>query len=145
MGEKELELYNPFRKMKKFEREMDKYFSDWKPFDFEGFGKLNARMPLVNVKDKENKVVVEAEMPGVNKKDIKVNVDEHFLSISAKESKRTEKKSKGTYYSEASSQNFFRRLPLPKEVLPKKAKYEYRNGVLEIEIPKANAGKGKKR
>ncbi|MCY0883058.1 MAG: Hsp20/alpha crystallin family protein [Acidianus infernus] len=78
------------------------------------------RKPLVDVVEKENEIKVIAELPGVNKEDIKVRVNGNKLIISAKSEDRQ-------YYTE---------VELPAEVDEKSAKAVYRNGVLEVTLQK---------
>jgi len=81
--------------------------------------------------EEENKVIVKAEIPGVNKEDIEVSVDDGILRIKAE--KKEEKKEKGL--SEFIYGKFERQVKLP-EVNAENINAEYKDGILKLEIPK---------
>jgi HSP20 family protein len=112
---------------------IDDFFPSLK---FPEFSKLKMRAPLINIQDKGPMLFVSAELPGVDKKSIKLNIDEGSISIGAKQSKSIEKKGKKSYYSEFTSQSFFRKVSLPAEVKPQTASWKFNNGLLEVEIEK---------
>lgn len=103
------------------------------------------RKPLVDIRDMGKNIVVRAELPGVEKKDISLEARDNFLSISseAKHAKKEEKKD--YFYQERSFQRFFRRIPLPAEVVAGKSKAELKNGILEIILPKKTPSKDAKK
>ena len=107
--------------------------------DFWSFPELgfeSVRTPLVNVEDKGKELVVTAEIPGMKKDDIHVDVEDDSLTISAKRSGVDEEKSKNYYRYERSSSSFLRRISLPESVESEKADAEYKQGVLTIVLPK---------
>lgn len=131
----EIELWDPFRKKKSILGEFDDFFSCISiptKFSINGI----ARQPLIDVKENGKNFEIKAELPGIEKKDLKVKIGEQLVSLSA--STKTEKgeKSKGFYYSERAKQSFYRSFSLPKKINPKKAKVEFKNGLLEIVAPK---------
>jgi HSP20 family protein len=98
-------------------------------------------VPKVDVIDRENEILVKAEMPGVKKEDIRVSLVGNVITIKG-ETKREEKEEKGDYYRcEISRGEFSRMLTLPADVDETKAKAELRDGVLEISLPKTEATK----
>ncbi len=107
----------------------------------EGF--VSVKSPKIDLWEDENKVVVEAELPGVNKKDVKLSINENTLTIKAVSKKEEEKKGKNYYYAERSYGEFVRTIDLPAGVDYKKAEAEFKNGVLEITIPKTKEAKEK--
>lgn len=111
--------------------------------DFPKMRLSNIRTPLVNVKDKGKVLEVTAELPGVEKKDIKINVFEDSVSIGAEQNIGKEQKEKSYYYKERSFQSFFRQVPLPSTVKPETAKAEYKNGILKIDLQKKSISKPK--
>ncbi len=134
----EPELWDPFRQMRRVRRRM---FEMFPTPDF--FGDI--RQPLVDVIDKGKTLHVAAELPGMDKKDIDINVEETSIEIKAKAKQETkkEKKKEGYYFHERSYQSFYRRIPLPAEVNAKSAKAEFKNGILTVELPKKKAKKSK--
>ncbi len=94
-------------------------------------------VPRVDIKDKGNSFVVEADMPSVDKKDIDLKVSDDTITIKA-EKTRTEERSDGSFYSkERSSSGYYRMVRLPEEVDASSAKASYKDGTLTIEVKKA--------
>lgn len=93
--------------------------------------------PYVDVVDRDKDVVVTADMPGVDKKDIKINVRGDMLEISAERKMEHEEKEKGYLRHERSYNRFYRSIRLPAPVIKEKAKASFNNGVLEVTLPKA--------
>jgi HSP20 family protein len=105
------------------------------PMPFEG------RMPKVDVIDRDEEVVVRAEVPGVEKDDLDVSLSENALTIKG-ETKHEEKEEKGDYHrSEISRGAFTRTVMLPAVVDTDKAKAEFKDGVLELTMPKVEKTK----
>ena len=99
------------------------------------------RAPRMDVYETNGEVVAEAELPGVNPKDIEVEVKDNILRIEAKGEEKKEDKKKGYYRKETSSRYYKRACPLPLEVLGDKADASYEGGILKVTIPKAKPKK----
>ncbi len=82
-------------------------------------------------------------MPGLEKQDIKINLIEDRLEISAETKREEEKKEKGYVYRERRAGSYYRAISLPSPVDPDNAKASYKNGVLEIKMPKTELKKKK--
>jgi HSP20 family protein len=87
------------------------------------------REPLVDVIEEEDKVKVVAEVPGVEREDIKLDATDTELTISVENPQR----------------RYYKKVDLPARVEPDKAKASYRNGVLEVILPKVEPSKPKGR
>ena len=99
--------------------------------------------PAVDVYESNDKVVVKTELPGMTNKDIEVDVLGDTLTIKG-EKKKEEKKKEGSYHRvERTYGSFHRAITLPSPVTPEKAKASFKDGVLEIEIPKKEEAKPK--
>jgi HSP20 family protein len=99
--------------------------------------------PSVDIYEEGDDVVVKTELPGMEKDDIEVNLTENTITISG-EKKKEEKVSKKDYYHlERSYGTFSRSFNLPLEVQTDKAKATFKNGILEIRIPKTEEAKKK--
>jgi HSP20 family protein len=86
-------------------------------------------------------VLVRAEIPGIEKKDINISLTDNLLTIKG-ESKKEEKEEKGDYYRrEISSSSFARSVTVPASVDVSKAVANLKDGVLEIKLPKAESSK----
>lgn len=133
------ELKNPFEEIEKF---MDHFYPrSWlRPFhwDFPNwsniFPQMEENVPRVDVIDKDDQIIVKAEIPGMSKEDLDVSIIENILTIKGK--KETEKE-EGEYHTrEITSSSFTRTLTLPAEVDGQQAKASFKNGVLELTLPK---------
>jgi HSP20 family protein len=136
----------PARALSPFE-EMDQLFGHFmrhgwmRPWHFEWPSMPEMKLPKVDVIDRESEVVVKAEIPGVDKKDIDISVGEDSLTIKG-ETKHEEKEEKGDYYrSEMTRGSFSRTVALPSTVDTAGAKANMDNGVLEIVLPKIEKAK----
>jgi len=100
---------------------------------------LESRVPRVDVIDRDGEVAVKAELPGVDKKDLNVSMTEDSVTIKGS-SRREEKEERGDYYRcEISRGEFSRMVSLPAPVDAAKAKASFKDGVLELVIPKLEA------
>jgi len=130
--------WDPFEEMQKMQREMNRMFSSY-------HGKMPAgRQPAMDMMDKGDELIVIIDLPGMKKEDIQIDCTEKYLQITAGEKEETEEKQEGYYFSERSASSFSRGISLPVEVIPEKAKSTFKNGVLEIHLPKKEAEKEKK-
>jgi HSP20 family protein len=102
----------------------------------------STEVPNVDVMERGNDVVVTADMPGVDKNDIKINVrDDNTLEISAEKKMEKEEKEKGFIRHERAYSRYYRSIKLPAPVDKSKAKASYNNGVLEITLPMTQTAK----
>jgi HSP20 family protein len=100
--------------------------------------------PAVDVLDDENKVVVKAELPGMTEKDIDVSILGDTLTIKGeKKEEKKEHEGKNIHRLERTYGMFQRAITLPGSVAPDKTKASFKNGVLEIEMPKKEETKPK--
>jgi len=97
---------------------------------------FTGKLPNVDVIDRDKEVLVRAEIPGFDKKDLKVSMTDNTVTIKGETSKE-EKEEKGDYYRrEITKGSFSRVISLPCEVVYEKAKSSFQNGVLELVVPK---------
>lgn len=98
----------------------------------------SVRAPACDVLDEENQYVVTAELPGFDKKDVRLDIDENGIWIRAFRQTETKRGGKGERYirQERAAQTFERYLSVPEEVSADGARATFRNGVLEVVIPK---------
>ena len=102
--------------------------------------------PRIDVHEDEKALYVRAEIPGMNEKDINVTLKEHVLTISGeKKEERTEgSKDTNQWYCERVFGSFSREIALPETVNGEAVKASYKNGVLEIALPKLESAQPKK-
>ncbi len=123
--------------------DFDRMFEDFfgrrflRPFAWErALAEMPASTPSVDVIDRDDEVVVRAEVPGYRKEEIDVSVSDRTLTIKG-ETRAEHKEEKGDYYRcEISRGAFTRTLTLPAEVDDAKAKAVMKDGVLELTLPK---------
>jgi HSP20 family protein len=91
-----------------------------------------------DIEDKGKEIVVQVDLPGVMKKDIKLNISENSIEISAKHKEENKKNNKNYLKKERTEISYYRVLPLPVKVLSRKAKAKLADGILSITLPKLN-------
>lgn len=151
-SKQELQKAEPKRALSPFE-EMDRMFEDYfsrgwmRPFRWEwpSLGEMakpfEGKMPKVDVIERDDEVVVKAELPGVEKKDLDVSVTENSVTIKGTTSHEA-KEEKGDYYRcEISRGAYARTVALPSYVNADKAKASFKDGVLELKLPKVEKSK----
>ena len=101
--------------------------------------------PTIDLYEEGDNIVVKAELPGIKKEDIEVTVTDHTMRISG-EKKREEKVEKKDYYwEECSYGSFARSIQLPSEVKTDKVEAKFKDGILEVKIPKTEEAKSKEK
>lgn len=102
---------------------------------------FEGRAPRVDVIDRDEEVVIHAELPGVNKKDLDVSLTDDAVTIKGT-STHEEKEEKGDYFRrEMSRGEFSRTVSLPCEVDDSKAKATFKDGIMELVLPKVEPTK----
>ena len=99
--------------------------------------------PAVDLYEEKDDIVVKAELPGMEKDNIEVNLSDKWLTIKGEKKQEQEVKKEGYYRSERSYGSFVRTLELPREVQTDKVKAAFKNGILEIHLPKTEEAKKK--
>ncbi|HZE72119.1 MAG TPA: Hsp20/alpha crystallin family protein [Pyrinomonadaceae bacterium] len=141
-----LPTVSPFSLMRRFSEEMDRLFGD---FDFgghlaSGFGRESGRLadlevsmwlPQVEAFERDGKLIVRADLPGLTKDDIKVEITDDAIKIRGERRQEKEEDEEGYYRSERSYGSFYREIPLPSGVKHEEANASFSNGVLEITVP----------
>ncbi len=97
---------------------------------------LETRSPAVDLKDEGNKYVLHADLPGMNKENVSIEISDEYIEISGKREESKEESGEGYVRKERGSMRFYRRLPLPEDASPDDVKARLDNGVLELTIGK---------
>lgn len=112
--------------------------SQW-PQVHAGWFQHNSCIPRMDLRDAGNKIVLHADMPGLDKGDVKVEAREGRLSIHAQKSNKHEQGDGNWYMQERCNSSFYRSFILPPGTQQEGIQATYNNGVLEVNIPKASA------
>lgn len=102
------------------------------------------RTPKMDIYETDGNVVAEVELPGVDSKNIEVEVKDNVLKVEAKAEEKKEEKGKGYYRKELSKGYYKRAVPLPVEVVGEKAEASFEGGILKVVIPKVKPKKREK-
>ena len=146
----ELTTWKPFRDLAPFSnfdsmrREIDRLWDSL----YEGTverraGEDSVWLPSVDVSETKNDIVVKAELPGMDPKDIDVSLSDGHLMIKGQKKHEKEEKDEDYHFVERSYGSFVRAVHLPKQVKNEKISASYKNGVLKIVLPKSEEAKTK--
>jgi HSP20 family protein len=91
--------------------------------------------PRIDVSQRNNELVIRADLPGMNKDDVKVDVTDDGIVIQGERRREHEEEKGGIYRSERSYGSFYRAIPLPEGAITDQAKASFKDGVLEITMP----------
>ncbi|KKK33648.1 heat-shock protein Hsp20 [Mesobacillus campisalis] len=126
--------FDPFRQLSNIRKEFDRFLSDF-PETLQN--EFNLGGIRVDVHETENEVVATCDIPGVeNKEDIQIVIDNNQLKISGTINRANEVSDENMYRKERLSGSFNRTITLPVAVSEEGVKASYRNGVLEVRMPK---------
>jgi HSP20 family protein len=129
------EGYNPFSLLR---QEMNTLFDNFfRGFETEPFkGRFGAFSPSIDVKESDKEISVNAELPGMDDKDIDIYLTRDSLSIKGQKKEEKEDKGKDYYRMERAYGSFSRTIPLPSEIDLDKVKAEFKKGILTVTLPK---------
>jgi HSP20 family protein len=141
--------WQPFDIMRRMDQEFEDFRRNierslWWPstwsrgsmFRWPEFRTLDIKQPLIDIKDTGTELIVEAELPGIPKENIDIQVTENSIEICGEVKSLEEKEKEGYYRQERSYSTCYRQTPLPDEVIPSKADATMENGILKVKIPK---------
>jgi len=92
-------------------------------------------VPAVDIMEKDGNLVLRAELPGMNEKDIQLKLEGNILTITGERKHEKEEKEENFYRMERTYGSFSRSFTLPDTIAPDQIKAEYKNGVLSVTIP----------
>jgi HSP20 family protein len=129
---------NPLRMFDRFADEMDRMFSEF------GLGRgwgrasttdLTTWTPQIEIWQRNNELVVHADLPGMKTEDVRVDVTDDAIVIQGERNREHEEDRGGVYRSERSYGSFYRAIPVPEGAITDQAKASFKDGVLEITMP----------
>ncbi len=135
--------WDPFRDLSRTTRGMNRFFNEplFRFFDEEGYAMWS---PSVDIYNEDDKLIVKAEMPGLNRDDIDIRVENGVLTITGEKKKEEEVKEENAYRLERCYGKFSRSFSLPMQVDTRNIKANYKDGILQISLPKAEESKPKR-
>ena len=106
---------------------------------------VETRSPAVDLKDEGNRYVLHADLPGIKKEDVSIEIFDEYMEIGGAREEPKEESGEGYVWKERGSTRFFRRLPLPEDADIDSVKARMDNGVLELTISKRPEAEEKRR
>lgn len=126
----QLVKYQPFKDLRKMERDMDALWdNNW------NFPTLHVDSSAIDMYEEDGQLITEMQLPKFNKDEITINNDNGVLEVSAKHDEKEEKDTKRRYLMHESSSSYYRRVVLPEGADGDKATAEYKDGTLKLTMP----------
>jgi HSP20 family protein len=132
----------PWSGLGSLRKEMDRLFDRFWEGDFPVLPAFGEWSPALDVSETKDAVVVKAEVPGMDPKDIQLSLQENVLTIKGEKKQEKEEKGEHFYRAERSYGAFGRVIRLPVSVDGEKVTASFKNGLLTVTLPKAPAAKG---
>ena len=133
--------WEPFREIDSIQREMNRLFDSLAPRTSEEFG--SAVVPAAEMEETPEAIHLKLEVPGMDAKDIDIQVTADSVSISGERKSETKTEEKGMTRSEFRYGSFSREIPLPIRVQNTNVSAEYKDGILNLTLPKAEEEKNR--
>ena len=137
--------YDPFRELRSLQDEMTRLFAGVTPRTH-GRDEMTggAWIPSVDIYEDQNRLVLEADLPGIKRDDFEISVENNVITLRGE--RKFEKKVEGDNYHrvERSYGNFTRSFTLPQSVTAEGASAEFENGILRVSLPKREETKARK-
>jgi len=137
----QLVTWTPWREMASLRNRMNRIFNDSFFRDESTDDELSLRHwnPVVDIYDNEDAIVIKADLPGLSKDDITIDLTNRVLTVKGERSYENEVKEENYYRRERACGKFHRAFTVPAEVDPDQVKADFKDGVLKIEVPKPKA------
>jgi HSP20 family protein len=137
--------------MRRMREEMDRMFREFNERVYSGERLLPVpgeqvpalRTAMADLQETDEEVIATIELPGVKKEEISLNLTENLLEVKAESKEEVKEEKEGFKSYRRKYSGFYRRLPLPTTISPDDAKATYKNGVLEVKMPKMEKKKKK--
>ncbi|HZS35021.1 MAG TPA: Hsp20/alpha crystallin family protein [Methylomirabilota bacterium] len=132
---------SPWTGVSTMKKEMDRLFDRFWEGDFQ-FPAIGEWAPALDVSETKDAVVVKAEVPGMDAKDIQLSLEDQVLVLKGEKKQEKEDKDEHYYRTERSYGAFTRAIRLPAAVEGSKVTATFKNGLLSVTLPKAAGAKG---
>lgn len=137
---REIERWEPFPEMRTFRREIDRLLEQLMPA-WDGGHLEMGFIPAAEMEETGEAVRIKLEVPGLEAKDLDIQVTEKTVKIVGERKSETETEEKGVKRSEFHYGKFERVIPLPARIQNEKVEAEYKNGILSLTLPKVEEEK----
>ena len=135
--------YSPWSEMDSLQRQLNRVFNDILPSTSSTeFGNFS-HIPAAELSETENALILKLEVPGMKPADINIEARAKSISISGERKSEIKSEAEGKTRSEFRYGSFQRVIPLPVRIQNTEVKAEYKNGILHLTLPKAEAEKNK--
>jgi HSP20 family protein len=141
-----LDKWNPFKELDVMRREIDHLWDEFSPTSRRSLfaapwraltAEEGVATPAVDVIDRKDSILVKAELPGVDKDKIDITIEDDNLIIKCEIKEEKEIKKEDYYRCERSYRSFARTIALPTKVEAAKVKATFKDGILDVNLPKA--------
>jgi HSP20 family protein len=132
------DMWRPFDLLEDWQHEMNRLFNRSLLKN-----KLDAFEPEVDVMDEKDHYLVKVDLPGIKKEEMNIKIEGRMLTLKGERKEEKETKEKNYYASERFYGAFTRMIAMPTDVRADQVKATYKDGVLEISLPKAEGAKAK--
>ena len=130
--------HEPWRVFDELQRELEQTFESLRRslFPTEREAETVGFVPAVDLKEEENRYVIQVDLPGIDPKDVEVSLENNVLTIKGERRTEAEETKEGYYRVERVYGSFLRRFTLPAEVDEERIEASYKDGVLTVVLPK---------
>jgi len=123
--------------------EFDRLFQSFTPFSMmkrlgKDWPEFELKSPKVDIIDRDDTIIIKAEVPGIEKKDLDISVSENSVTIKGESKSETKEEKENYVHSEIRRGSVLRTVPLPCPVDSNKASAKFSDGILELTLPKAS-------
>ncbi|MBN2155583.1 MAG: Hsp20/alpha crystallin family protein [Candidatus Lokiarchaeota archaeon] len=132
-------VFRPFEWMTELDRWFSGFRSSFDDFFYKPYRLIDmptTRIPAMDISEDDNKYEITAEMPGLNKEDIDINLKKDMVEIIAKHTEEKEEEEKNYIRKERGKTVFYRKIPLPDNVNRNSIEATLKNGVMHLVLPK---------
>ena len=135
--------YNPWQEINSVQRQLNRLFDDvLTPSHWDDFSNLS-KVPAAELTETEDALRLKLEIPGIKASDLDIQVTVDHVSISGERKEETKSEDKGVTRSEFRYGKFSRVIPLPKKVQNTNVTADYKDGILNLTLPKSEEEKNK--
>ncbi|MDZ7958643.1 MAG: Hsp20/alpha crystallin family protein [Aulosira sp. DedQUE10] len=140
---RDIDRLEPFREIDTLQRQMNRLFDQLAPTTNGGESIEFGFVPAAEMEETDDAIHLRLEVPGLEAKDLNVEVTTDSVSISGERKSETKTEENGVARSEFRYGKFQRVIPLPSQIQHEKVEAEYKDGILKLTLPKAEPGKQK--